>query len=109
MQKRVVELKQAIERQLKKYEETYNIVTYREYLKKVFDVKLKIEVLEGQVRISSVNLEDLQRNTVKLETSLERKSNFVRYGPVESLPTTSKFSKKRNSSVTSLEFTDRKS
>lgn len=45
MEKRVADLKHAIERQLKRYEETYNIVTYRQHLKKVFDVKLKIEVL----------------------------------------------------------------
>lgn len=102
MQQRVVDLKQAIQDQLKKYEETYNVVTYREYLKKVFDVKLKIEVLEGQVRLSSTDLEALQNKTVRLEDSLIRKNSFVRYGPVESLRTPNKSMQRRNNSVSNF-------
>jgi hypothetical protein len=53
----VTSLKLAIEKQIKRYEESYNIINYREYLKKMFEVRLKIDVLESQVRRSAADID----------------------------------------------------
>jgi hypothetical protein len=67
MEQRVVDLKLAFDNQIKLYEVNYNIISHREYLKKVFDVKLKIDVLENQVKKSAVDINMELNKTSRLE------------------------------------------